>query len=344
MKLISTTSSYNNVVIILEVGFYMEIHEINLMIKVAKLYYELNHSQEQISKSESISKSSVSRILKKAVANGYVRFEINYPLESLIELENEFKKHFDLKKIFIVPSFVDDYALRMNDACKVLARDILGLIKDDEIISVSWGRTMDCLSNNLVALNAPRKNVRVVQLNGSVAKNIISTKSASIVERFSDIYDGTGYLLPAPVIVDDKKIAQAIMSDSQINMVMEIAKESELAIFSIGHVSSESILIERGVISNEQYTRLSNIGAVGDICSRYFDVSGNLVDKELNDRTIGISIEDLMKKQNRIAIAIGQHKAKAIIGALRSGIINSFYTDEITAKEVIKQYKNMILE
>jgi deoxyribonucleoside regulator len=317
----------------------MEIYEINLMIKVAKLYYELNHSQEQISKSENISKSSVSRILKKAVAKGYVKFDINYPLESLKELENEFLKYFDIKKIFIVPSFVDDYSLRMNDACKVLAQDILALIKDDEIISVSWGRTMDCLSNNLMAINPPKKNIRVVQLNGSVAINIISTKSVSIVEKFSDAYSGTGYLLPVPVVVDDKKIAEAIMSDSQINMVMQMAKKSQLAIFSIGHVSSQSVLIERGVISKEQFRELSGIGAVGDVCSRYFDVNGNLVDKDLNERTIGISFDDLMKKQNRIAIAIGEHKAKAIIGALRSGIISSFYTDEITAKEVIRQYK-----
>lgn len=44
----------------------MEVNEVNQMISIAKQYYELGMSQEQIANHEYISKSSVSRLLKKS--------------------------------------------------------------------------------------------------------------------------------------------------------------------------------------------------------------------------------------------------------------------------------------
>ena len=80
----------------------IENNELNLMISVVKKYYELGMNQEQIAKEEFISKSSVCRLIKKAVDNGYVKFQINYPVESVKTLENEFHRMFDLDKVFIL--------------------------------------------------------------------------------------------------------------------------------------------------------------------------------------------------------------------------------------------------
>jgi DNA-binding transcriptional regulator LsrR (DeoR family) len=43
--------------------------ELNLMLNVVKKYYEMGMTQEQISKEEFISKFSVCRLIKKALAN-----------------------------------------------------------------------------------------------------------------------------------------------------------------------------------------------------------------------------------------------------------------------------------
>jgi len=312
--------------------------DISLIIRIAKQYYELDMSQEQIAKVEHISKSTVSRMLRKAGEMGFVNIEISYPLESVEEIERKIKTLFAIENVFVCPAFLDDYLVRINDTCKAVAQDVSRLVKDGDIIGVSWGRTMDSVSSNLVAPNPPVRNIKIVQLHGTVAKNIASSKFSSIIENFSDTFFGTGYLMPAPVIVDTNEIADAIMSDSSIKMVLDIARESNVAVLGIGEVSSKSVLVERGIYSEEQYNEAKDIEVVGDICSRYFNIHGEPVLTELSDRTIGITMEELKQKEHRVGVAVGEHKIQAIIGALNTGLLTSFYTDEITAREVLSQY------
>ena len=215
-------------------------------------------------------------------------------------------------------------------------------MQDDEIIGVSWGRTMDSVASCLVPPNPPKRNVKVVQIHGALIKNIASGKVNSVVERFSDAFFGTGYLLPAPVFVDSKELACAFMQDSSIRFALDLASQAELAVFGIGSVSSKSILIDRGIYSPEQYDTIVDDGVVGDICSNYYDINGKPVLTKLMDRTIGIKMDELKRKKNRIGVGVGEHKIKAIIGALNSGAMTSLYIDELTAREMLRQYDSMI--
>lgn len=321
----------------------MNRQDISLIIRIAKQYYELDMSQEQIAKVENISKSTVSRMIRKASDMNFVKIEISYPLESVGEIEEKLKSLFPIDNVFVCPAYIDDYLVRTNDTCKAVAQDVSKLVQDNDTIGVSWGRTMDSVSTYLEAPNPPKRNIKIVQLHGTVAKNIASSKFNSIIENFSDTFLGTGYLMPAPVIVDTKEIADAIMSDSSIKIVFDIAKKSDIAVMGIGEVSSKSVLVERGIYTEEEYNVIDDIKVVGDICSRYYDVKGNPVLTELVDRTIAITMDDLKQKKHRIGVAVGEHKTKAIIGALNTGVLTSFYTDEITAREVLLQHERMNL-
>jgi deoxyribonucleoside regulator len=315
----------------------LKINDINSMIRIAKKYYELNLSQEEISIEEEISKSSVSRILKKAGMLGYVRHEIIYPVKSVAQQEQMIKRIFDIERLFIVPKMVENIDIRMTDTCRMVAQDLNKYISDNEIISVAWGRTMEKLS---ALLNPPlpsKKGLKIVQLNGSIATNVLSSRSATILERFTEAYSGIGYMLAAPVLVDDKIIAEAIKRDSRIRNVLDMARAAKIAIFSIGQHSDHSFAVERGAITRDDVKKLSSLGAVGDICTRYFDIKGNPVDNEYEERTIGIELNELKKKKIRIGIAVGSEKAEAIIGALAGGYMTSLYMDEITASSVLKR-------
>jgi deoxyribonucleoside regulator len=313
----------------------MDRQDINLIIRIAKKYYELNMGQEQIAKSENISKSTVSRLLRKAGELNYVRTEVVYPLESVEEVEEKIASLFPIGHVFVCPAYTDDYLLRIHDTCKAFARDISALVEDDEIISVSWGRTIYSASTLLVPPVPAKRNIKIVQLHGISARNIASSKFNTIIENFSDAFLGTSLLMPAPVVVDTKEIADAIMSDTSIQTVFDEARRSEFAVFGIGEVSSKYVLVERGIYTEEEYNQMGEVDAVGDVGSQYFDINGEPVLTELMDRTIALTKEEIKKKKYRFGIAVGEHKTKAIIGALNSGIMTHFYTDEITAREVL---------
>ena len=79
-----------------------------------------------------------------------------------------------------------------------------------------------------------------------------------------------------------------------------------------------------------------SLGAVGDIAGHYVTIEGKLADPELDARVIAVRLQDIRSGIHRIAIAVGEHKAHAIVGALRTGVVGTFYTDEATAAEVMR--------
>lgn len=314
----------------------MSINDESTLISVIKQYYELGISQEEIASREYISKSTVSRIINRAVQKGYVRVKLNYPIVSAHETEEKLVKMFGLESATVVPAYVDDYELRLKDVCKSVVADLKKFVRNGEIIAVSWGRTMEYLARTLDDDYQNNKTgITIVQLNGSVAGDLLSVKSSEIVERFQEIFSAKGFLFPVPVMVDNKETADALLRDSRVRPIIDMARKAQIAVFSIGTLSNRSVLFERGVMSHDDYEELCSFDAVGDICSRYFDLNGKIVNKAMDSRTLGVSIPELSTKQHRMAIAVGHDKVKATVGALKTGAINRLYTDEITAKEVI---------
>jgi DNA-binding transcriptional regulator LsrR (DeoR family) len=76
---------------------------------------------------------------------------------------------------------------------------------------------------------------------------------------------------------------------------------------------------------------LNESGAVGEISYRFYDKDGKPVESPLNERVIGISLEDLRKANRVMALAGGESKTQAIAGALKLGVIDVLVTDKFTA-------------
>ncbi len=76
-------------------------------------------------------------------------------------------------------------------------------------------------------------------------------------------------------------------------------------------------------------------GAVGDICLRFFDASGAPVVTPLNDRVIGMDLDQLRQVKRAVGIAGGKQKLSAIRGALRGKLINVLITDHFTAQHLL---------
>jgi len=315
----------------------MKNDEIRLMMSAVKQYYQLGISQAEIAKREYVSKSTISKLLNKAVEMGYVEFKINFAGESIKLLQQKFRDVFGIS-CTILPCFVDDYLIRLNDICSYAAGDLEKLIPDNEIVGVTWGRTTEYLAKNMIAPHKERTGIKVCMLSGFVTGNIPSMKATHIIEKFSDIYNARGYVIPAPLLVDSAEIAGVLLSDSNINYVMNLCKKSQTVILSIGGQDlNNTVLTDAGEFSSSTYKNVVSNGAVGDIAGRYFDIHGNEIVSDITSRIISLSLEEIKNKRNRIAIAVGEYKSRAILGALRGKIVNKLYTDELTARAVLSE-------
>ena len=80
---------------------------------------------------------------------------------------------------------------------------------------------------------------------------------------------------------------------------------------------------------------LVKLGAVGDICLHFFDKDGRALHSSLEDRVIGITLEQLRGVRRVVGVAGGHRKVDAILGALRGALIDVLITARFTAEKLV---------
>lgn len=304
----------------------------NLMIKVAELYYINDMTQQQISDKLRISRVKVSRILTNAKKKGIIKININYPISNCVQMERKFEKLFSLKEVLIISDKERTKEILFNKVAKTAAKYLLEKIQDGDILGVSWGRT---LSRMVDYMDLSRKKVKIVQMLGNVSSNDVSADE--IVHKLSTIFNDKYFILPAPAIVDNEKIKNVIISDMKITQIFRKMKQITVAIVGIGNLSKESTFVTSGYLKEIDIDFLRKSSSIGDICGRFFDKNGSTSDTCFNRRVIGIDLEQLKKIPYVIGVASGSQKAMAILGALKSGVLDVLITDKITALEVFSK-------
>lgn len=306
------------------------------IMRIARKYYELNMGQSEIAKEEGISKSTVSRLLQKAMDLGYIKISVEYPLESCMDMATQMKEAFHLKDVFITPVLVDNETVILQDTCRALGDRLDTYVHDEDIICVSWGTTMNCLSGYIRSLQA--RHVKIVQMNGGVSKFNIPTGAQKIVDALVTASKGDGYMFPVPAVVDSKEISDVLKKDSQVKNILDMARKANVTIFSVGSMNQNIILYRVNYLNEKDMEQLVDKGSVGDIASRFFNAKGEIADPSLDSRIVGLELSELKEKECNICVAVGQSKVKSLLAALRGGYIHVLYTDEKTAREVLREH------
>jgi len=312
----------------------MDYRKIDLLVNVATLYYEHGYNQNQIAEKLDLSRPYISKLLAEARERGIVTIQIHDPAGIETPLERELRQRFALRKVIVVPQSLDQAPLsKIGLAC---ARYVNSIVADGDIVGVTWGSTMYASAQNAIA-RQDLTDVTVVQLCGGMSNVDRSLYVSEIPKLFADALSGTPYILPLPAIVDDSHVKQSILTDHNIGRVMDYGAQANIALFTLGEYGANSALAHAGYLTECQLEKLDAAGAVGDICCHFIDEYGKLCDPELDARTISLPLEDLKKKDYRIAAAIGLTKVKSLCGALRGGYVNVLISDEDTAAAVLRR-------
>lgn len=314
----------------------MESDKIKKVIEAAKLYYHLDYSQSQIAETLGVSRPTVSRLLQQAKSEGIVHIEIHDPTKDIEQLRKKLMERFQLDQVIIAFTPTYDDAIVKKYIGQAAADYIMTLAKDGDTIGASWGSTMYQVALHLQTKSL--KNSLVVQLNGGVTDADILISPSEIVHLFGKAFGVIPYFMYLPAIVDQTIVKQAIMTDRHIRRVMDMAKNANIAVFTAGAPTPDSVLINSNYMRPEELEVIMS-RAVGDICSRYYDQDGEICLPRLNERTIGIELADLRHKEHAILVAGGASKVNAIYGALKGRYGNTLVTDQITAKALLDKSK-----
>ncbi len=311
----------------------MEHDKDRLSINVAKLYYRSEYSQQQIAQELGVSRPSVSRLLQYAKDKGYVKIQIFDPVEDMSQMEHQILEKYHLKDVCIAASTLNDEQ-EIKKYIGIKAAEYLdSIVRDGDIIGVGWGTTMHCLASALI----PRvlRGAQIVQLEGGVTHAKGETYANEILERFAKNYSTIAQHLPLPVIFGSREVKEMVDQDPHIRRVLELGSHANITLFSVGTVRHNALFFRLGYTDSIEKERIQR-SAVGDICSRFFDEHGNISDKELDDRTVGIKLRDLRTKEHSILCSGGEAKIRSIKAALAGRYANVLITDQFTAHHLLE--------
>jgi len=306
----------------------------SLIAEICRMHYLDNLSQNEISFNLRISKSAISRLLKEGREKGIVTFHIKDYEDRLGSLEDKLEQSFKLREAVVVSDeeITSEESMKKKVA-KAAAILLQRRIRENDTIAVSWGTTLAEVAR---VLNPPiRLNVDIVPLVGGIDIRGRDIHSNEIARQVSEAFKGKYYVLNAPVFVSNLKTKEIFEKEKSIKTVINKAKSADIAVVGIGSPKQSSTMIKRGYFSFREFTRLTDKGVVGDICTNFYDIRGNILNLSLHNKMIGLGLKELNHIPIVIGVACGEDKKEAILGVLRGGYVNIIVTNERVAGYLI---------
>ena len=306
-----------------------------LLARVSAMYYEQEMTQNQIASTLELSRVKIYRLLKEARESQIVRILIDWPIKRAADLEARLTKQFGLDRALVLQTGATDSALLLRQIGQLAARYLEGVLVDDASMSICFGSTTyEVISAIRVDFQA---NVKVMQGTGSLSHALKEYDSSALTRQLAQKLGGEALYLSSPLLADDAESAAVIREQAVVGRALEQVRRADIALVGIGDLHpATSGFVRAGVAESQQLREYRNAGAVGDMAWQIFDRSGRLFPCELNQRIIGVTLDELRAVPQTIAVAVGLNKAAAIFGALQSGALNVLCTDEETASRVLE--------
>lgn len=312
-----------------------EMMQLSMMTEVATMYYEKNMTQSEIGEKLFLSRTRISRILKKAQEEGVVEIKINHLLERNYSFEERFKQKFHLKEAILYGGSRESEEEVQTGVVQLAAKYLKQIIKPKMTIGISWGNTV---SKTVDALTGVEKMpVNIVQIMGSASTSNYLSNANTIANRLAAVYGGMVHNLNAPLFLPDVYVKKELMKDPLISKTMSLAANADIILTSIGTLNTVTDSNPwLGYLTADMFEEIREQGAVGCIGARFFDKDGNGLNNFWNCRCIGIELKDMKKIKNVVVVAAGEYKAEALLGAIRGGYVDVLITDTGTAEKMLE--------
>jgi DNA-binding transcriptional regulator LsrR (DeoR family) len=302
---------------------------VGLVDQVARLFFERQLTKVEIAARLRISRFRVARLLDQALANGVVRIEFRDAPAQDRTLGRAIEERFGVERCVVAATGGDDAAVAR------LAADIVdGLLGRGEAIGIAWGSTVGRVVRAMTARDDPA--IDVVQLAGSSTSLEAGTDPGDLTVVLAERLGARHHRIHAPAFVESTELRAALVRQPEIAATVGRFDALAVAVVGIGaFVRSAGVpsssLLRSGALNARDLQRLAGLGAVGDLLVHAFTADGRFVAPDVTGRAIAISIDQLRRVPNVVAVAAGPAKVAAIGGALATGVVGALVTDAATA-------------
>ena len=175
------------------------------------------------------------------------------------------------------------------------------LLSPADVLGVAWGETLAAVAERLPPLASA---IPVVQICGAIDGIVPGTGPTELAARFAAKTGGPFHPLQAPAVADAQALRRAVRATTSL------FDEVTLALVGIGRRRD----------------------AAGHLLVHVFDARGRLVAAE---RAIALTVRQL-RRTRVMAVAGGSGKRDAVLGALRTGLLDVVVTDAACARHALR--------
>jgi len=303
-----------------------------LLARIAHRSYVDGRTQEEIAIEFGLSRPKVQRLIERARSAGVVEIHIAAPPGLHLDLESRLVEVFDLADAIVSPrrdEAQDQRAAVARSAARYLERRL----HDGVVVAVSHGRT----AGEVARFFGPDRRLDCVFASAMGGSTLVDAPSNpnEICRSLADRCGGRAESLYAPAYVDDVGMRDLLLAQESVAPTLAVAAGADFALVGIGGTDDACTMVRSGCLTTAEIAHLRDRGAVGDVLGSYVDVDGRPIEAPHGNRLIALSIEDLRRIDTVIAVVSEAEKPLAILGALRSGVVDVLIVDEGNAREVL---------
>lgn len=304
-----------------------------LLTSVARMYYLDGLGQSEIAQIYGVSRSKVSRLISEARHRGIVRISVDEYDPHDRALEHELRSRFDLVHVVVIRSMGGNDSNVRRALGYFAAAEVAIWIGACDTVGIAGGRTLDALVQAFET--QPQGNgPEIVQLMGTIGASPSKIDASELSRELAWRFRGSFQTITAPAFVEQERTRELFLSHQQIRSVWSSFGSMDLALVGVGTLE-ESVFVERQVLDSEELKQLAMAGAVGEICGRFFDVSGRECATPYRDRVISIELDELRQRRNVVAVTIGRRRGAALRAALDGGLVKSLVIDDEGARGIL---------
>src|SRR6266496_78174 len=271
-----------------------------LLVKVAQLYHLQGLNQDQIGRQLGVSRSKVSRMLKEARERGLVEISIRYPGRFSLELERQLEAELGLREAVVVNASGVAGNQVLSSVAGAASDYLLRVLQPGDVLGVSGGQTTALTAQVMPASTV--EDVSVMQLGSGVAYlgERVTYSSAEVALQSAQKLGSMDrlVLIPIPSLFDNETIRDALLRDTGVRRAMALLARCTVALVGIGAldtieripgaaISADGVGEEAFDVrdrpshrrqvppgTEDEVAELRHVGAVGEICTRFFDGAG----------------------------------------------------------------------
>jgi deoxyribonucleoside regulator len=313
------------------------------VLRAATMYYLQDMKMEAIARHLNTSRSTVSRLLKRARETGLVEITLRAASSRAPGLGQSISATFGVATFVVPVPDTAEHIDRLEQVAVTSAKLLASWFHSDMVMGIAWGTTLAAVSRHLA--HKPTRGSEVVQLNGAANDRTSGVDYTSdLISSFGSAFDAAAHYFPVPAFFDYPETKAAMWRERSVRRVLDVQARADIALFSVGAVAGAipSHVYAAGYLDDDDIRTLHAEGVVGDVCTVFLRSDGSYRDVVLNARATGPTPDELRRIPRRVCVVAGDNKVVPLLAALRSGVVTDLVVDEVTASCLLKAVSSQV--